>query len=108
MSNKRVIILSSVLLFMLAGCGSDDPGSDVVLHSDVSDEVEEIFEADLDDDPVGISNAEALGTEIDRIFGGEKRALLRAIWLVFQMVDALVTILPISRYAQQWALFATR
>lgn len=70
MSNKRVIVLTSALLVMLAGCGGNDAGFGPAPDSGANG-VEAVFATDSNGDPAEFSNVEALGASIDGVFGGE-------------------------------------
>ncbi len=70
MSNKCVIVLTSALLVMLAGCGGNDAGFGPAPDPGATG-VEAVFATDSNGDPAELSNVEALGTSIDDIFGGE-------------------------------------
>ncbi len=70
MSNKCVIVLTSALLAMLAGCGGNDAGFGPAPDPSANG-VEAVFATDRNGDPAELSNLEALGISIDAIFGGE-------------------------------------
>ncbi len=67
MKYQYVVILASATVFMLGGCGSSNtPSSSAELSSG-----DKVFSADPNGNAVGISDAVALGADIDSIFGGE-------------------------------------
>ncbi len=66
MKYQYVVILASATVFMLGGCGSSSPSSSVEPSSG-----DKIFSADPNGNAVSISDAVALGADIDSIFGGE-------------------------------------
>jgi len=70
MKMQQVIILASLTVLVLAGCGSSDPGSGLPPSAGL-ESAERIFLADPDGDPVDILDAVVLGADIDNIFGQE-------------------------------------
>ena len=70
MRYQHVIILASVTVFMLAGCGRSNSGSSPPPPASLSS-AERIFLADPDGDPKDILDAVMLGADIDNIFGDE-------------------------------------
>ena len=70
MNNKSIYILGSLLLSILVGCGGNGSGFDTAPDSGANG-VETIFSADRNGDATGILDAEALGSSIDNVFGGE-------------------------------------
>ncbi len=70
MRYQHVIILASVSIFVLAGCGSSHSDSNSSPSPDLNS-AEKIFLADPNGDPVDILDVVVLGADIDSIFGDE-------------------------------------
>ena len=68
MKNQYVLILAGATAIMLGGCGSSS--SSPVSSADPS-LVSKLFSGDPNGNPETISDAVALSTDIDSIFGGE-------------------------------------
>ena len=66
MKYQYVVILASATVFMLGGCGSSSPRPSAEPSS-----VDKVFSADPNGNAASISDAAALGADIDGIFGGE-------------------------------------
>ena len=66
MKYQYVVILASATVFMLGGCGSSSPRSSAEPSS-----VDKVFSADPNGNSVEITDAVALGADIDGLFGGE-------------------------------------
>ena len=66
MKYQYVVILASATVFMLGGCGSSSPSSSAEPSS-----VDKVFSADPNGNAASISDAAALGADIDGLFGGE-------------------------------------
>ena len=68
MKYQYVVILASATVFMLGGCGSSSPSPSSSAEPSSGDKV---FSADPNGNAVSISDAAALGADINGIFGGE-------------------------------------
>ena len=70
MKTRVYIGLCGALLMLLAGCGGGGSGFDPDADP-AQDDVEVIFGAERDSDPADLQDADALGAEIDWLFGDE-------------------------------------
>ncbi len=68
MRNQYLVILATATLFVLAGCGDDSTAFD---PAPVGNSVDAVFFADPDGNAVEITDAAALGADIDGLFGVE-------------------------------------
>ncbi len=68
MRNQYLVILATATLFVLAGCGDDSITFD---PAPVGNSVDAVFHADPDGNAVEITDAAALGAEIDGLLGVE-------------------------------------
>ncbi len=68
MKHQHLVILAAATLTVLAGCGDSSTAFDPPIGAN---SVNAVFFADPDGDAVEITDAAALGADIDGIFGGE-------------------------------------
>ncbi len=68
MRNQHLVCLAAAMLFVLAGCGDSSTAFDPPIGAN---SVNAVFFADPDGNAVEITDAAALGADIDSIFGGE-------------------------------------
>ena len=67
MKYQYLVILASATVFMLGGCGS----SSIPSTSAEPSSADKVFSTDPNGNAASISDAAALGADIDGIFGGE-------------------------------------
>ena len=68
MRNQHLVYLAAAMLFVLAGCGDSSTAFD---PAPVGNSVDAVFFADPDGNAVEITDAAALGADIDGLFGVE-------------------------------------
>ena len=68
MKHQHLVILAAATLTVLAGCGDSSTAFDPPIGAN---SVNAVFFADPDGDAVDITDAAALGADIDGILGGE-------------------------------------